>query len=121
MANRKERVPALILKNISEILQFEVKNKTIGFVTVTDVDVSSDFSHAKVYVSFLDKGGHAERLEALERTKGFIRSSLARKMDIRKVPELHFIIDDSYERAQKLDEGLKKEEEALRKIRKNME
>lgn len=121
MANRKERVPALILKNISEILQFEVKNQTIGFVTVTDVEVSSDFSHAKVYVSFLGKGNTSERLEALDRTKGFIRSSLARKMDIRKVPELHFFLDDSYERAKKLDEGLKKEEEALRKMRKNME
>ena len=53
MASRKDRVPALILKNISEIIQFEVKSKSIGFVTVTDVVVSNDFSHAKVYVTFL--------------------------------------------------------------------
>lgn len=79
MANRKERVPALILKNISEIIQYEVKSKSIGFVTVTDVDVSNDFSHAKVYVSFLGVGNKEERLAALERTKGFIRSSLAQK------------------------------------------
>ncbi len=116
MASRKDRVPALILKNISEIIQFEVKSKSIGFVTVTDVDVSNDFSHAKVYVTFLGQGNVNSRLEALERTKGFIRSSLAKKMDIRKVPELHFIIDDSFEKARKIDESLKKEEEELKKI-----
>lgn len=116
MASRKDRVPALILKNISEIIQFEVKSKSIGFVTVTDVVVSNDFSHAKVYVTFLGQGNVNSRLEALERTKGFIRSSLARKMDIRKVPELHFIVDDSFEKARKIDESLKREEEALKKI-----
>ena len=116
MASRKERVPALILKNISEIIQFEVKSKSIGFVTVTDVEVSNDLSHAKVFVTFLGQGNVKDRLEALERTKGFIRSSLAKKMDTRKVPELHFIIDDSFEKARKIDESLKREEEALRKI-----
>ena len=116
MASRKDRVPALILKNISEIIQFEVKSKSIGFVTVTDVVVSNDFSHAKVYVTFLGQGNVNSRLEALERTKGFIRSSLARKMDIRKVPELHFIVDDSFEKARKIDESLKREEEALKRI-----
>lgn len=121
MANRKERVPALILKNISEIIQYEVKSKSIGFVTVTDVDVSNDFSHAKVYVSFLGVGNKEERLAALERTKGFIRSSLAQKMDIRKVPELHFFIDDSFEKGQKIEESLKREEEALEKLRKKRE
>ena len=119
MANRKERVPALILKNISEIIQYEVKSKSIGFVT--DVDVSNDFSHAKVYVSFLGVGNKEERLAALERTKGFIRSSLAQKMDIHKVPELHFFIDDSFEKGQKIEESLKREEEALEKLRKNRE
>jgi len=106
----------LPIKNISEIIQFEVKSKSIGFVTVTDVVVSNDFSHAKVYVTFLGQGNVNSRLEALERTKGFIRSSLARKMDIRKVPELHFIVDDSFEKARKIDESLKREEEALKKI-----
>lgn len=116
MASRKERVPALILKNISEIIQFEVKSKSIGFVTVTDVDVSNDLSHAKVYVTFLGQGNTQARLEALDRTKGFIRSCLAKRMDTRKVPELHFIIDDSFDRARKIDESLKREEEALKKI-----
>lgn len=117
MANKKERISSLILKNISEIIQYEVKSKAIGFVTVTYVDVSNDLSHAKVYVSFLGVGSNEERLLALDRTKGFIRSSLAKKMDTHKVPELHFLLDDSFEQGQKIEEGLKREEEALKKIR----
>ena len=120
MASKKDRVPALIMRNISEIIQFEVKNAAIGFVTVTDVQVSNDFSHAKVYVTFLGKGQSIEkRMEALEHAKGFIRSSLSQRIDIRKVPELHFFYDDSYERSQKLEESLKKEADALQKLKKN--
>ncbi len=117
MANKKERISSIIMKNISEIIQYELKSKAVGFVTVTACDVTNDLSYAKVYVSFLGVGNNEERLAALERTRGFIRSSLAKKMDTHKVPELHFILDTSFEQGQKIEEGLKKEEEALKKIR----
>ncbi len=117
MANKKERISSLILKNISEIIQYEIKSKAVGFVTVTAVDVTNDLSYAKVYVAFLGAGNNEERLAALERTKGFIRTSLSKKMDTHKVPELHFIIDNSFENGQRIEESLKKEEEALKRIR----
>ncbi len=113
MANRNERIHSLIQKNVSEILQFELKNSSVGFVSVTEAIVNSDNSFAKIYVSFLGKGDKEKRLEALNRCKGFIRSELAKRLDIYKVPELAFIIDDTYERAQKLEVSLAREKEAI--------
>ena len=53
MADRTQRIQSIISKNISEIIQFELKNPRIGFCTVSEVNVSTDFSYAKVYVTFL--------------------------------------------------------------------
>ena len=113
MANRNERVHALIQKNISEIIQFELKNSTVGFVSVTEVIVNKDNSFAKVYVSFLGKSDKNKRLEALDRCKGFIRSELAKRLDIYKVPEIAFILDETFDRAMKLEESLAREKEHI--------
>lgn len=106
MASRKDRIPALIKKNISEIIQFKVKNPKIGFVTVSEVKVSPDFSHAKIYVSFLNAKYPHQNLAELEKAKGYIRSELASLLDIRKVPELMFIIDDTADIVASLEEKL---------------
>lgn len=113
MANRNERVHALIQKNISEIIQFELKNSTVGFVSVTETIVNKDNSFAKVYVSFLGKGDKNKRLEALDHCKGFIRSELAKRLDIYKVPEIAFILDETFDRAMKLEESLAREKEHI--------
>lgn len=113
MADRTARIQAIIKKNISEIIQFEVKNPRIGFCTVSEVDVSKDFSYAKVYVSFYGSKFPKQNLEELNKTKGFVRSSLARKLDIRKTPEITFLLDESYSRMERLDEVLKREADQL--------
>ena len=107
MAYKQDKVSVSVLKYVSDIIQFEVKNPEIGFVTVTGVDVSGDLSIAKVYVSFLDKKNVEARFEALNRSKGNIRSLLAKKLTIRKVPSLVFIIDDSYEKGMKIENLIK--------------
>jgi len=117
MANRSERIQSIIAKNISEILQFEVKNKKVGLVSVTEVRVSSDFSYAKEYVSFIGTKNPQVNLEALNAAKGFVRSSLASKLDIRKVPELTFVYDDTFDKKDRMDKILKEEEDALAKLR----
>ncbi|MEG2685321.1 MAG: 30S ribosome-binding factor RbfA, partial [Erysipelotrichaceae bacterium] len=94
MANKSVKIAGIIQKNVSEIIQFDLKDPKIGFVTITDVEVTSDLSYAKVYVSFL--GAEARKtagLAALNRSKGFIRTGLSKKMSIRKVPELIFVLD----------------------------
>lgn len=118
MANRKERISTLIDKNIRDIIQFEVKNPKIGFITVTDVDVSSDFSYAKIYVSFLGAKYPRQNLSELDKAKGYIRSSLAKKMDIRKVPELTFLLDDTYQRIEKLEKALDADKKEIDSIKK---
>jgi ribosome-binding factor A len=118
MANRKERIATLIDKNIRDIIQFEVKNDKIGFISVTDVVTSTDFSYTKVYVSFLGAKYPHQNLEELEKAKGFIRSSLAKKLDIRKVPELTFYLDDTFDKIEQLENALKKDEIKINKIKK---
>ncbi|MFA5421509.1 MAG: 30S ribosome-binding factor RbfA [Bacilli bacterium] len=117
MAKRTERIQSIIAKNISEILQFEVKNKNVGLVSVSEVRVSSDFSYAKVYVTFIGSKHPQANLEALNAAKGFVRSSLASKLDIRKVPEISFILDDTFEKRDRIEKILKEEEEALARLK----
>ena len=97
----------ILQREISSILQFEMKDPKLGFVTVTDVQCTNDLSQAKVYVSFL---GKQERNDAgmriLNRSKGFIRSSLAKKLTIRKTPDLIFIQDKSLEQGNRIEKIL---------------
>ena len=106
MANKQERIATLIRKNIAEIIQFELKNPHLGFISIPEVRVSKDFSHAKIFVSFIKEEDIQEGLEVLEHSKGFIRSSLAKKMDTRRVPELSFVLDEGYKKEERINEIL---------------
>ena len=117
MADRTQRIQSIIGKNISEIIQFELKNPRIGFCTVSEVWVSSDFSYARVYVTFLGAKYPKQNLEELNKTRGYVRSSLAKKIDIRKTPEITFYLDETYEKMNHLDEVLKKESLQLQKMK----
>lgn len=93
---RLERVNQLIKEEISELLQRELKDPRLGFVTVTEVEVSKDLRAAKVFVSIL--GPEEEwraTLEALEGARGFIRGWLVRRLRMRVVPQLSFRPDRS--------------------------
>lgn len=105
-----ERIENQIRKEVSNILQNEIKNSHFGFVTVSDVEVTNDYSFATIYVSFLNtKDVKAQdRLKEINRVKGFVRSSLASKLKIRKTPELIFKIDDSIDQGNRIDEILAK-------------
>lgn len=118
MADRTQRIQSIISKNISEIIQFELKNPRIGFCTVSEVWVSSDFSYARVYVSFLGAKFTKQNLEELNKTRGYVRSSLAKKIDIRKTPEITFYLDETFEKMNHLDEVLEKESKQLEKMKK---
>ena len=109
MANKQERIATLIRKNVAEIIQFEVKNPHLGFVSIPEVKVSKDFSYAKIYVSFIRDEDIQEGMEVLEHSKGFIRTSLAKKLDIRRCPELRFVLDDGYKKEERIVELLNKD------------
>ena len=92
-------------KSVSEIIGEEITNSNISYVTVTGVKLSNDSSHLNIFVRF--ESNHKKSMEALKKTSGFIRKRLAQSSNFRKVPEIHFEFDDSFEKGQKIDEILK--------------
>lgn len=108
MADKHERIASIIRKNIAEIIQFQVKDPHLGFVSIPEVRVSKDFSYATVYVSFFKDEDIEPSLQVLNKAKGFIRSELASKMDTRRVPEIRFVLDEGYKKEERINELLKK-------------
>ena len=98
-----ERLNSTFVKEISYILSTEVKDEDIKFVTITDCDITSDLSYAKVYFTVLDMSKKIDTLKALDRAKSFIRGKLSERVDIRHTPELKFIFDESIEYGQKIE------------------
>ena len=104
-----KRLEGIIRKDVSDIIQFDLKDPDVGFVTITDVRVSNDHSYATVYVTFLGKEARANAgLRALNRARGFIRSALSQQLDIRRTPELTFEIDRSAENGRHIDDIIQK-------------
>ena len=104
MAHRIERVNNLIRREISELLQHQVKDPRLGaFVSVTEVFTSPDLRQAKVFVSRIgSKEDKQDILNALVTATGFFRKELAKHMRLRHIPELSFQWDDSIERGDHL-------------------
>lgn len=101
---RVGRVGEQIKKEISQIIQSELKDPRIGFITVTGVDVTNDFSQAKVYLSVLGNDEQkAETLKALTRSSGFIRAELGKRIRMRKIPDLFFKFDASIDYGSKIE------------------
>ena len=100
--SRSDRVAEQIQREIADLLQFEVKDPRVGMVTVTEVEVSGDMAHAKIYYSA--KAGSAELQKGLEKSAGFLRSQLGKRMLLRTVPQLHFIYDASIDRGMRLSQ-----------------
>jgi ribosome-binding factor A len=111
---RLQRVNQLIREEISHLIQRELKDPRLGFVTVTEVDVAKDLRTAKVYVSVLGSETQWQSsLQALESARGFIRSWLLPRLRLRAVPHFTFLADRSMAHAahiQTVLEGLKSEE-----------
>jgi ribosome-binding factor A len=95
---RAHRVGDQIQRELADLLRNDVKDPRVGPMTITGVDVSSDLSHATVRVTHLaGREKAADAVDALARTAGFLRSELARRLDLYSVPQLHFAYDDTIE------------------------
>ena len=106
---RTDRLDSIFRKEISTIVQFELNDPKIGFATVSDVKIAPDLSVAKVYVSFLGKGYQKrDGIDALKRAKGYVKTQLAHRIKIRKIPDLEFIEDDSLDKAQRIEDIINK-------------
>lgn len=119
---RVQRVADQIQRELASLIQMEVNDPRVGMVSVTGVDVSRDLAHARVYVTVmntltddqavndstlsepgdLDKLEIEENLKALNKASGYLRTLLAKRLNIRSVPKLQFYYDASIERGQRL-------------------
>lgn len=101
--SRLGRIGDQIQKDLAELIRTEVKDPRIGMITITGVEVSSDYHHAKVFFTTL--GGSeavAKAADGLHHASGFLRFQLAKGLKLRLVPELHFVYDESVERGMRL-------------------
>ena len=104
---RMRRVDAAVRHVIGDAVAQDLKDPRVGFVTETDVKTSADLRHARVYVSIL--GTPAEReasLEGLRSAHGYLQRQVARELRLKHTPELDFVLDDTAERAFRLEELL---------------
>ena len=101
---RSRRIAEQIQRELAELIRVGLKDPRVtGFITITDVEVTQDHEHAKVFFTVLgDAGKIEETAEGLKRAAGFLRTQLAQRMKLRIVPQLEFKYDASVERGMKL-------------------
>ena len=96
MSKRVNRVAEQMKKELGEIILQKVKDPRIGFITVTDVELTGDLQNATIYISVLGNDSEKEgTLKGLDKAKGFIRSEIGKRMRLRVVPEIEFAFDES--------------------------
>ncbi|HEU4708463.1 MAG TPA: 30S ribosome-binding factor RbfA [Methylophilaceae bacterium] len=117
--SRSDRVAEQVRRELADLLQFEVKDPRVSMVTITEVEVSGDMAHAKVFYSAPvqdNPQAMSELQKGLEKSAGFLRSQLGKRMMVRTVPQLHFTYDTSIDRGMKIsrliDEALGSEDDS---------
>jgi ribosome-binding factor A len=105
---RSRRIEDLLRKEMADMLLSEIKDPRIrGLITIMQVKISEDLRHAKFFVSVL--GNEAEKesvLKGLNKAKGFIRRTMGHRLDLRRIPELHFQLDRSLDDQEKIEKLL---------------
>lgn len=107
MTTRQEKVKELLKVEVSNIIQKEMKNPRLVFVTVTDAEVSKDLRHARVFISVL--GGEEQRQESLailQKAAGFIRGQFSHHVALKAIPEISFKLDAAVEQGSRIFELL---------------
>lgn len=116
--DRKPKVKAIIDRNIREIVLKNANNK-IGFVSVNTIEVTNDYSIAKVFVSFLGSKDAKKSFEKLVTMAPYLRHELAQKLSLHKTPEIRFVHDQRFIIDEKMNELLKKDQASLDQMKKN--
>lgn len=110
MRIRPEKVAHLMRREVADILETRLRDPRLGrTVTVTDVEVTHDLSYARIYVTVL--GNEAERkssLEALGHAAGFVRREIGQRLELREVPEIKFLYDDSLDKGGRVEDLLRR-------------
>lgn len=115
-SGRMNKIDEELKKEISNIISLELKNPHLtGLISVTKVKTTPDLKFARVYVSMINEKSRKENLTILKQSSGYIRSAIAKKVNLRNTPELIFEFDESLEYGSRIDEILKDITKDLRK------
>ena len=95
---RQDRVQEQIMRDLADLTRTGLKDPRAGFITITEVELTRDYSHATVWYTVMDEKTREVTAEALDNAKGHLRSELAKRIKVFKTPELHFEYDESIER-----------------------
>lgn len=101
---RSERVAEQVRRDLAELIQTELKDPRVGMVSITAVELSPDYAHAKVFFTTLKADHLADIEKGLKRAAGFLRRELGKRIHIHTLPELHFVHDASLERGMSLSQ-----------------
>jgi ribosome-binding factor A len=99
---RPQKLGDLIQRELADLIRRELRDPRVGMITITGVDVSPDFSHAKVFFTLFEKEHLPETLQGLKRSAGYLRSQLAKRIKLYTTPDLRFEYDESVERGDRL-------------------
>lgn len=101
--SRSSRVAEQVQRELAELIRLELKDPRIGLLTITGVELTPDYAHAKVFYTTLADPSARQGIDAgLRRASGFLRRELGRRIRIHTLPELHFVFDESVERGDRL-------------------
>ena len=104
MASHKiERIASDILKYLSNIIITETNDELLKSITLTDAEVSKDLSYAKIYFTSISELSHQELERELKEAAPYLRGKLAKVLEVRNIPELHFVYDETIEYATKIE------------------
>jgi len=104
-SRRVSRISSLIKREVSQMLLYDIKDDRVGagMVSVTDVQVSGDLQHAKIFVSIYGtEAAKIETMEGLQSSTGFVRRELGQRVSLRRTPEIAFLEDSSIERGDRI-------------------
>ncbi len=100
--SRTDRIADVIQKELAQIIQKEMKDPRVGLLTILEVKVSKDLAYAKVFVSVMMEEQAAQTIETLNKAASFFRATLAKRIQIRVMPQLTFVYDDTTIKANRL-------------------
>lgn len=103
MSIKKERIESTIKKELAPIISNRLDDPSLKFVSVTDVQLTNDMSFAYIYVSFLIETDKEKGMAALIRSKGTLRTEIAKVISTRRTPDLVFKLDESLEQGNKIE------------------
>ena len=107
--SRTLRIAYQVQRELADLIRNELKDRRVGMITLTDVEVSQDYAHAKIFYTTL--GSEEDNFltgKGLEHAASFLRSQLSHRLRLRVVPQLHFIYDESVERGIRLSQLIDK-------------